>query len=161
MKKIISLLLVFMLCLPLGACSNSSDTDVPNAETEETSKDMSDPENWLIKTDGDAYPIFKQIAVNECCEHSRVKKLLGFEIGDYELVDLHKPGFPYEKTENFTYPDGPENPTAQFDIKGTYYPQDAYGDMGDKEYFRMSIMVDLVTGEGWIHSSDIGSWLNS
>lgn len=148
MKRVLCLLLAVFMLFSLVACGNTTGVDTQKEEA----KDMSDPENWLVDTHAKGEAIVEQTAVNECCRYSNVKSVLGFEIGNQEFDGYLPAGSTWEGKYY-------SNPTIMYkNITGSYFPKDQYGDMGDKHYFRMTIYIDAMTGEGIVIDSDIGRY---
>ena len=144
MKKMIVLVLCLAMALSVAGCGENKE-EVPEVSQGTAKVDLSKPENWNINTHELAEPYLKQAAVNECCKHSNCEKLLGFEIGSKNYLGW------YPETAD-------ENPQVIYEIYGSYYPTDRYGDMGDREYFEMTVLIDVMTGAATMEEVDISKY---
>ena len=74
----------------------------------------------------------RQAVVNKCCSYSNCDSIKGLEIGTQKLVD--------ETDDEWIY-----------EVSGTYYPVDKYGDLGDN--YKFDITLEVTKQSGYTYAS--------
>ena len=113
----------------MSACGSKPETD--SAPTEEAPKIADEPtkaeETPQNIDETSEQEEIRQEVVNICCDYSNCDSIMGFEIGTQKLV----------KDTGIQ---------REYELSGSYYPVDAYGDIGDKYLFDITMTVNKISG---------------
>ncbi len=109
MKKGLAIILALVMILSLCACGTSNAGSGYSGDSNISTKPTKPTESSM-----------EQYIVNECCDYSNVTSIKGLDIGTFNTK--------WSESENAWITT----------VKGTYYPCDAYGKMGDKMQFDMT-----------------------